>query len=364
MISGGARRDGRQSENMDVLDNPAPTATQVRPWHPKWGARLGATYFVHKAFPWLGHYFGDAPLLSTLAPRLDGIVSWGGRLPAKTAMRIARLRKLPHWHLEDGFLRSVGLGKDGSVPISIIVDDKALPVDAGRISRLELLIRDAAGGLTHDVGAPIREALVAHKLSKYNNLPHSEPRLEPSTRHRILLVDQVFGDVSVEKALGSPTSFDRMLDDALASGAQIVVRTHPDVIAGHRKGYMTERASKLPGVTLMADKVSAAAILAVVDEVWTVSSQMGFDALLRGLPVRCYATPFYAGWGLTDDHVEDRAQLAHARRTIAHPTLDQLTFAAFGLYPVYRHPKTWEMLEPLQAIDYLVEEIATTQRNA
>ena len=200
---------------------------------------------------------------------LDGIVSWGGRLPAKTAMRIARLRQLPHWHLEDGFLRSVGLGKDGSIPISIVVDDKALPVDAGRASRLELLVHDAAGGFAHDVGAPIREALVEHKLSKYNNLPHTEPRLDRSTRRRLLLVDQVFGDVSVAKALGTASAFDRMLDDAIGSGAQVIVRTHPDVIAGHRKGYMTERASKLPGVTLMADKVSAAAILAVVDEVWT-----------------------------------------------------------------------------------------------
>lgn len=348
---------------MNVLDNPAQTTMQARPWSPKWGARLGATFFVQKAFPWLGQYFGDAPLRSTLAPRLDGIVSWGGRLPAKTAIRIARLRQLQHWHLEDGFLRSVGLGKDGSIPISIVVDDKALPVDAGRISRLELLIRDAASGFAHDVGKPIREALVAHRLSKYNNLPHSEPRLDRSTRRRLLLVDQVYGDVSVEKALGSASAFDRMLDDALETGAQVVVRTHPDVIAGHRKGYMTERASKLPGVTLMADKVSAAAVLAVVDEVWTVSSQMGFDALLRGLPVRCYATPFYAGWGLTEDHVEDRAQVAHARRASARPTVDQLAFAAFSLYPIYRHPGTWTLLEPLQAIDYLVEEIAATRRD-
>lgn len=58
-----------------------------------------------------------------------------------------------------------------------------------------------------------------------------------------------------------------MLDDALESGAQCVVRTHPDVIAGHRKGYMTERSAQAPGVILLADKVSAASILDVFDEV-------------------------------------------------------------------------------------------------
>lgn len=335
-----------------------------RSWHPKWGARIGATYFVHQAFPWLRHYFGNAPLHSTLSPSLDGIVSWGGRLPAKAAHRIASLRGLPHWHLEDGFLRSVGLGKEGSVPISIVIDDKTLPVDAGRASRLELLIAEAGRTAPVDIGSAIREALVRYKLSKYNNLPHHSPRIERTGRRRILLVDQVYGDVSVAKALGSQRSFQRMLDDGLDSGAQCVVRTHPDVIAGHRRGYMTERAAKASGVILMADKVSAASILDVVDEVWTVSSQMGFDALLRGLPVRCYATPFYAGWGLTDDRSGRASGGALLRRSASRPTLDQLTFAALSLYPVYRHPETWEQLDALTAIDHLVGEIARTRREA
>ncbi|MBD9652989.1 capsular biosynthesis protein [Ensifer sp. ENS09] len=347
---------------MNELDEVSPETT--RPWHPRWGSRIGASFFVQQAFPWLRNYFGDAPLHSTLSSSLDGIVSWGGRLPAKAAIRIARLRGLPHWHLEDGFLRSVGLGKEGSVPISIVIDDKALPVEAGRASRLELLIAEAGRTEFTNTGAAIREALVANKLSKYNSLPHHSPRIERTNRRRVLLVDQVYGDVSVAKALGSPASFHRMLDDALASGAQCVVRTHPDVIAGHRRGYMTERAAKTPGIILMADKVSAASILEIVDEVWTVSSQMGFDALLRGLPVRCYATPFYAGWGLTDDRSGNASQSTLRRRSAARPTLDQLTFAALSLYPVYRHPETWVQLDTLAAIDYLVKEIAQTRREA
>jgi len=346
--------------------NQMPSAATIteRLWHPKWGAKLGATCFVRQAFPWLRHYFGEAPLHTTLSPSLDGIIAWGGRSPAKWATRVARVRGLPHWHLEDGFLRSVGLGKDGSQPISIVIDDKALPVDAGLASRLELLIAEAGLSLPADVGSAIREALVHNKLSKYNNLPHQSPRIERTSRRRVLLVDQVFGDVSVEKALGSTASFHRMLDDVLDSGAQCVVRTHPDVIAGHRKGYMTERATKVRGVILVADKVSAASILSAVDEVWTVSSQMGFDALLRGLPVRCYATPFYAGWGLTDDRSGDASRSALLRRSAVRPTIDQLTMAAFSLYPVYRHPETWAEMDALTAIDYLVQEIARIRRAA
>ncbi|MCA1491277.1 capsular biosynthesis protein [Ensifer sp. NBAIM29] len=326
-------------------------------WWPKQSMRLGATFFVRRAFPWLGRYFGDKPLVSTLLPGIEGIVSWGGRIPAKTAMAIAGARRLPHWHLEDGFLRSVGLGKDGAAPVSIIADDLALPVDGGRASRLELLIAEAAGGGHDATGKQIRERMVRHRLSKYNNLPNRQPRIERGRSRRVLLVDQVVGDVSVERALGSRRSFDRMLDDALASGAQCIVRTHPDVMAGYRKGYMTERAARTCGVILLADKVSVASILDVVDEVWTVSSQVGFDALLRRMPVRSYAVPFYAGWGLTDDRAAPVAQAALARRAAARPSIDALTAAALALYPSYRNPVTWQPMDIFEAIDLLVAAI-------
>jgi len=326
-------------------------------WWPRQGSRLGATFFVRNAFPWLGRYFGDDDLASTLSPRIEGVVSWGGRLPARTAMAIAQARALPHWHLEDGFLRSVGLGKDGTAPVSIIADDMALPVDGGRSSRLERLIAAAAAGTHDDLGRLIRERMVYHRLSKYNNLPHRQPSIERTRRRRILLVDQVLGDVSVERALGSRRSFDRMLDGALASGAQCVVRTHPDVMAGYRKGYMTERAARMPGVILLADKVSAASILDVVDEVWTVSSQLGFDALLRGIPVRCHAVPFYAGWGLTEDRVDPAGQAALVRRGVARPSIDALTAAALGLYPCYRDPQTWKAIDVFAAMDLLVSTL-------
>ncbi|WP_426237484.1 capsular biosynthesis protein [Pararhizobium sp. DWP1-1-3] len=320
---------------------------------------LGATFFVRQAFPWLHHYFDLAEMGTTLSPGIKGIVSWGGRLPAKTAIGIARLRGLPHWNLEDGFLRSVGLGKSGSIPLSIIADDLGLPVDAGIASRLELLIGDPTRPRDAACGKTIRERLVEHKLTKYNHLPHKAPNIAASTRRRLLLVDQVVGDVSVGRALGNAASFEQMLRDAVASGGQCLVRTHPDVMAGYRKGYLTELAVSTPGVVFVGDQVSVASILDVVDEVWTVSSQFGLDALLRGLPVRCYAAPFYAGWGLTQDTVSQAAKAAIAQRRTARPTIDELVEVVFSVYPSYRNPATWQPIHVLQAIDLLVEEMTS-----
>lgn len=325
-----------------------------KPWHPPAAMRLGAAFFVRSDFPWLNQYFGGQRLASALSPGIGGIVSWGGRIPAKTAAAIARFRRLPHWYLEDGFLRSVGLGKAGAIPFSIIVDDLGLPVDANRPSRLERLIEGA--GEAGDLGKAIREQIVLNKLSKYNHLPHRSPEIERTGRRRILLVDQVVGDVSVGRALGSEASFEKMLADALASDAQCLIRTHPDVMAGHRRGYLTSDAAAKGNAMLVGDAVSVASILDVVDEVWTVSSQFGFDALLRGLPVRCYAAPFYAGWGVTQDHYGVYTKAALAGRRTKLRTVDQIAAAAFSLYPTYRDPADWREIDVFRAIELIVAQ--------
>lgn len=324
-----------------------------KPWHPPAGTRLGAAPFVRGDFPWLGHYFGSQKLTSILSPGIGGVLSWGGRAPAKMAARIARFRRLPHWHIEDGFLRSMGLGKSGAIPLSIVIDDLGLPVDASKPSRLERLIEGA--GEAGELGRAIREQIVLNKLSKYNHLPHRSPHIEQTTRRRILLVDQVVGDVSVGRALGSKASFDKMLADGLASDAQCLIRTHPDVMAGLRKGYLTNGAPK-GGAILVDDAVSVASILEVVDEVWTVSSQFGFDALLRGIPVRCYAAPFYAGWGVTEDHFGVYTKAALAGRRTKRRTVDQIAVAAFSLYPTYRDPADWREIDVFKAIELIVAQ--------
>ncbi len=46
--------------------------------------------------------------------------------------------------------------------------------------------------------------------------------------------------------------------------------------------------------------------------VYTVSSQMGFEAILAGHRPRVFGQPFYAGWGLTEDEDPVPRRRAHA----------------------------------------------------
>ncbi|MCB4379338.1 capsular polysaccharide biosynthesis protein, partial [Synechococcus sp. MU1644] len=52
---------------------------------------------------------------------------------------------------------------------------------------------------------------------------------------------------------------------------------------------------------VVATQADIGALLARVDELWTMTSLTGFEALLRGVRVVTTGAPFYAGWGLTED---------------------------------------------------------------
>nr|HBK51176.1 capsular biosynthesis protein [Pseudomonas sp.] len=109
--------------------------------------------------------------------------------------------------------------------------------------------------------------------------------------------------------------------------AWILYKPHPDVEAGKRRGHIAP--AQLVG---LADQVLAgvdiASLYGQVDALHTLSSTAGFEALLRGLPVVTYGTPFYAGWGLTEDH----QPLPRRTRRL---TLDQLVAGALLRYARY-----------------------------
>lgn len=280
--------------------------------------------------------FDDASSLSIL----NGIAGWGRKATAECARREAEARGLPYLALEDGFLRSLGLGVDGAARLSIIADSIGIYYDATRPSALEealekggwetteLLARAAAG----------MSFLQRERLSKYNCQPDlSRPDLADA---KVLVVDQTVGDASVALGMADATAFTAMLQAAKAEnpGKRIIVKTHPDVIAGKKKGYLTEAARASRQVVLVAEAVNPWSLLEKVEAVYTVTSQLGFEALMAGKRVHCFGMPFYAGWGVTED------RLTCPRRT-RHRSLDEIFAAAYLMYPRYLDPFTGKRCE-------------------
>lgn len=239
--------------------------------------------------------------------------------------------------VEDGFLRSRGLGADLVPALSLVRDDLGIYYDPTRPSRLERLIAAPMPPGAGDRAAELLARITQAGLSKYNVGAADLPPL-PEGR-RILVPGQVEDDASIRLgAFGVCRNID-LLRRVRAENPQAVIlyKPHPDVEAGLRPGVLG--AAELRDLAdAVVPRLSAAAAIAAVDEVWTMTSALGFEALLRGKTVVCLGVPFYAGWGLTRDIGPAPEGLAARRQ--ARPDLLALVHAVLIAYPRYRDPIT------------------------
>lgn len=299
--------------------------------------------------PFLDAFLPEYDLRRLPGAEIEAVLGWGMKPSAAAGRRWAAKHDRPYVALEDGFLRSIGLGEAGAASVSLIVDDVGVYYDATRPSRLERLIADAPNWCDTAVEARARgliDRIVASGLSKTNmGGPLDASVLQP--RRRILLVDQTLGDASIACGLASTQSFAEMVAAARRdeSDAQLIVKRHPAVAAGRKQGCIAE--ADLHGVTLIDADVRAPDLLRAVDAVWCITSALGFEALLRGLPVRCFGAPFYSGWGLTQDAVD-------TGRRGASRTIEQVAAAALIAYTRYVDPVTGRRCEAEQALDRLI----------
>ena len=241
---------------------------------------------------------------------------WGDRPGPAGATRI-----------EDGFLRSRGLGADLVPPLSQVLDRTGLYYDPSRPSDMEAAIAAAASRPPERLvrARALREAVVAAGVTKYN----IDARVPALPEGYVLVVGQVADDASLR--LGAPGlgNADLLRAARAAHPHEILIyKPHPDVEAGLRDGVID---------TSEADMVARAApilpLIAGASRVWTLTSLAGFEALLRDVPVTCLGVPFYAGWGLTDDRAETPARRGRATR-------DALVHGALIAAPRYFDPVT------------------------
>jgi capsular polysaccharide export protein len=285
----------------------------------QWKKPIAQAFFAGSSLRFSRWWMPPAPT----APR----VVWGRRAAPSNA---------PVIRVEDGFLRSVGLGADLVRPLSWVQDDMGIYFDATQPSRLEALLNhtrfDASLLLR---AARLRMAVVAARLTKYNVGERRWQAPARDGRERVLVVGQVESDASIRWGGCTVTTNEDLLRAARDAHpqAQILYKPHPDVLAGLRdRRAAPGRPGWVHNAEVVAD-VPMADLLDQVDVVHTISSLAGFEALLRGRRVVTWGLPFYAGWGLTDDRASS-ASPAFARRQ-RRLALDELVAATLILYPTY-----------------------------
>ncbi|MBS0480790.1 MAG: beta-3-deoxy-D-manno-oct-2-ulosonic acid transferase [Proteobacteria bacterium] len=236
--------------------------------------------------------------------------------------------------VEDGFVRSSGLGANCVPPLSAIVDFSGIYFDPAGPSDLETILEHSnIGSALCQRASTLRARLVQAAISKYGR--DDAPVIRPQGgKRRILVTGQVEDDRSILSG-GAGTSNLELLERArvIEGDAWIIYKPHPDVEAGHRRGHVDE-ADALRLADEVLHDASITSLIESVDGVHVITSLAGFEALLRGKSVTTHGVPFYAGWGLTRD-----LGPVPARRT-RRRSLDELVAATLLMYPRYLDPVT------------------------
>jgi capsular polysaccharide export protein len=275
------------------------------------------------------------------------LVVWGTREPPELRALAAR-RRVPIWRMEDGFLRSVGLGSDLYAPASLVVDPDGIYYDPTRPSALERILAEATftdGELER--ARRLRERIVREGVSKYN-IARGSYAGPGDGRSLVLVIGQVEDDASIQLGCLDVRRNEELLRAARSArpDAHLVYKPHPDVVSGNRQDSLPLALARAIADDVVVD-ASLAECLGAADEVHTMTSLVGFEALLRRLPVSVYGQPFYAGWGLTND------RHPHPRRT-RRLTLDELVAGALVRYPRYVSPVTRRFTTPEAIVEHLV----------
>lgn len=280
-----------------------------------------------------GYIFYIYNILNIFRNRL--FIGWGRKQTGQFACYLSTKFNGKFKLLEDGFIRSVGLGVDGAKLLSIVEDDIGIYYDATSQSRLEKILSEHKfdNELLQESKWCI-DFITTHNISKYNNAPNISKNLiqkyELENSNNILIIAQTDGDASLVYGLGDKFSTTDMIDAAIKENpnSNILLKIHPDVLSGKKKSDIN--ISNLDSkIKIIAEDINPISLLKHINKVYTKTSGMGFEALMCGCECVCFGMPFYAGWGLSDDRVQ--APLRR-NRTLS---IEELFAGAYILYAKY-----------------------------
>lgn len=276
----------------------------------------------------------------------DKFFIWGYKFKKEELRKYFKENQI--YFVEDGFIRSISLGSDLTRAFSLVVDSKSFYVDPSKESDLENILQNYEFDENLIQRARnLIEKLKVNKISKYNGLKHQELFLKADKNQKVILIPaQVEDDVSmILGGMGFNTK-DLIKEVRLKNPkAYIIFKPHPDVLSGNRKGLKDERII-LEFCDEIIKDVSIDSAINVSDEIHTITSTSGFDALLRGKKVFTYGLPFYAGWGLT----QDKHNITRRTRKLS---IEELVAATLIIYPRYINPINKHLCEIEVTLDIM-----------
>ena len=257
--------------------------------------------------------------------------------------------------MEDGFFHSLKTFADPKASpeerssLSYLFDDTAFYFDGTRKSRLEekLNSKSELTPVERDRVRKLITLISQNKLTKYNNQPIRNA--DYGNNKKVLIIDQSFNDSSIIYGNTDENTFKIILQCAIDENPDkdILIKTHPD--SRFKKRTYFSDVIETSRIKIVADSINPWCLFDISDKVYVCSSQAGFEALMAGKHVVVFGSPFYSGWGLTDDR---RPKKGRTRSR----TLEELVYYALIWYTHYVNPSSGDLCEIEDTLKYLLHQ--------
>lgn len=275
------------------------------------------------------------------------VLVWGMLLPKTIKNSKAKIT-----YVEDGFIRSVGLGSEHTPPMSLSFDSKTVYFNSQKASDLEDILNNYDFASDPELMARakrLKNILLNTGISKYNH--NTDVDIDSiygeKNMKRVLVLGQVEDDASIKYGCSINITNNDLVRLAVAENptSQVIYKPHPDVLLQKRK-KLSDPKEVAEICQVLVDDIPLSQSLQTIDHVYTITSQAGFEALLRNIPVTTIGCPFYSGWGVTDD------RQPNSRRK-AKLTTEKILAAAYILYPKYFDFSNGKKVE----VEYIIEKL-------
>lgn len=334
----------------------------------KWKSSFIASYFPeHRTL-----FIAGMPSLQTIQGEFDSIVEgqdiyffrWGKERLPTSVTNYAKRKRLSFTTVEDGFLRSFEPGALHVKPYSLIFDNSGIYFDVNKKSDIETLLNIGPLGekdplrLRAEAGITMMRA--GH-LSKYYPLTLTDDNLIKEylvkDKKHLVVIGQIEKDASIKygrtKGIKNILSFKSSNSKTVLMAAKrfpnhkILYRPHPDEIRSKRKPNLNEAAKNV--CKILPLEIPLEATLEIADATVVRTSLVGLEAKINGITSTVLNSPFYAGWGVTDDF-----EICNRR----NEKIDLVTLFARSYidYPQYIHPGSDKPCDFFELASYFIVE--------
>ncbi len=292
-----------------------------------------------------------SPIKALLYPFRDiTFIGWGRKRSGILTVKFAKLFRKRYLLLEDGFIRSIGLGVEDYPRFSLVFDDIGIYYDATAPSRLENILNSYDFKNDKELIETSKEAIakiIEYKISKYNSFEIKDLSFLKTPQKKVLIVAQTLNDSSLKYGLAEKFSTKNMIEDAIKDNpnSKIYLKIHPDVLAGKKESDI--KLDEVPkSISIISENINPIMLLEYFDRVYIKTSGMGMEALILKKEVFCYGMPFYAGWGLTHDKIKIERR---GRRL----SIYELFAGAYILYTKYYNPYIDKKVDILDILEFI-----------